>query len=121
MTKPAVPIADRSIAVLSVFDPNGRTDAGKSYIVFGKTDNTAINLSAIANGTGGFVINSERVWINWNTILVSNAGDVNGDGLDDLIIGAKYAGPNSKVKAFHIWLKKIHFFIFNSCRFLNVI
>jgi hypothetical protein len=56
MTKAAVPIADRSIAVLS-------TDAGKSYIVFGKTDNTAINLSAIANGTGGCVIDSERGWI----------------------------------------------------------
>jgi hypothetical protein len=63
-------------------DPSGKESAGKSYVIFGKTDNTAINLSAIANGTGGFVINSERVWINWNTILVSNAGDVNGDGLD---------------------------------------
>jgi hypothetical protein len=90
---------DDLIIGASKADPNGRTDAGKSYIVFGKTDNTAINLSAIANGTGGFVINSERVWINWNTILVSNAGDVNGDGLDDLIIGAKSASPNNKAHA----------------------
>ncbi len=90
---------DDLIIGASKADPNGRIDAGKSYIVFGKTDNTAINLSAIANGTGGFVINSERVWINWNTILVSNAGDVNGDGLDDLIIGAKSASPNNKAHA----------------------
>jgi hypothetical protein len=38
-------------------DPNGKSNAGKSYVVFGKTDSTAINLSAIASGTGGFVIN----------------------------------------------------------------
>jgi Neuraminidase (sialidase) len=40
-------------------DPNGKLDAGKSYVVFGKTNSSAINLSAIAdasNPTGGFVI-----------------------------------------------------------------
>jgi hypothetical protein len=39
---------DDLIIGASKADPNGRTDAGKSYIVFGKTDNTVINLSAIA-------------------------------------------------------------------------
>jgi hypothetical protein len=28
-------------------DPSGKESAGKSYVIFGKTDNTAINLSAI--------------------------------------------------------------------------
>jgi hypothetical protein len=38
------------------------TGSGKSYVVFGKQDNTnAIELSAIAAGTGGFVINGESV------------------------------------------------------------
>jgi hypothetical protein len=63
---------------------SGNPDAGKSYVVFGKIDRTAINLSAIASGTGGFVINGE----NENDLSgrsVSSAGDVNGDGLDDLI------------------------------------
>jgi hypothetical protein len=32
-------------------DANGGSNAGKSYVVFGKQDNTAINLSAIAAGT----------------------------------------------------------------------
>jgi hypothetical protein len=33
-------------------DPSGRLSAGKSYVIFGKQDNTdAINLSAIAAGT----------------------------------------------------------------------
>jgi Neuraminidase (sialidase) len=43
-------------------DPSGRSDAGKSYVVFGKANNSAINLSDIANAnnpTGGFVINGE--------------------------------------------------------------
>jgi hypothetical protein len=34
-------------------NPSGKSNAGKSYVIFGKDNNTAINLSAI--GTGGFV------------------------------------------------------------------
>jgi hypothetical protein len=30
-------------------DPSGESTAGKSYVVFGKTDSTTINLSAIAS------------------------------------------------------------------------
>jgi NAD(P)H-hydrate repair Nnr-like enzyme with NAD(P)H-hydrate dehydratase domain len=40
-------------------DLSGKPNAGKSYVIFGKQDNTdAINLSAIATGTstGGFVL-----------------------------------------------------------------
>jgi hypothetical protein len=52
--------------------------------VFGKKDNTdAIELSAIAAGIGGFVINGESAR-DYSGCSVSNAGDVNGDGLDDL-------------------------------------
>jgi hypothetical protein len=43
---------------------NARSNAGKSYVVFGKANSSAINLSAIAdasNPTGGFVINGEAV------------------------------------------------------------
>jgi hypothetical protein len=36
-------------------DPSGKSNAGKSYVIFGKTDNTAINLSAIVSGTGGLL------------------------------------------------------------------
>ena len=68
-------------------DANGGSNAGKSYVVFGKQDNTAINLSAIAAGTGGFVINGESA-NDYSGRSVSSAGDVNGDGLDDLIVGA---------------------------------
>jgi hypothetical protein len=59
--------------------------SGKSYVVFGKQDTNAIELSAIAAGTGGFVINGESEG-DWSGCSVSNAGDVNGDGLDDMIV-----------------------------------
>jgi hypothetical protein len=65
---------------------------GKSYVIFGKTDGTAINLSAIASGTGGFGITGVD-WDSHSGSSVSTAGDVNGDGLDDLIVGA----PNTKI------------------------
>ena len=82
-------------------DPSDKSDAGKSYVVFGKANGSAINLSAIAdasNSTGGFVINGEAAG-DQNGISVSNAGDVNGDGLDDLIVGAFFADPNGKLSA----------------------
>ncbi|CAC9531281.1 Flagellar hook-length control protein FliK, partial [uncultured Gammaproteobacteria bacterium] len=78
-------------------DPNG-DDSGKSYVVFGKTNSSAINLSAIAdasNPTGGFVINGEAAG-DQSGCSVSNAGDVNGDGLDDLIVGAYNASLSGK-------------------------
>ncbi|SFV89342.1 Flagellar hook-length control protein FliK [hydrothermal vent metagenome] len=75
-------------------NPNGN-DSGKSYVVFGKKDDTdVINLSDIANGTGGFVINGEEAG-DKSGKSVSSAGDVNGDGLDDLIVGAYGANSNT--------------------------
>jgi hypothetical protein len=54
--------------------------------------------AAITSGTGGFVINGENA-DDFSGSSVSNAGDVNGDGLDDLIIGAYKADPGSEVDA----------------------
>ena len=74
-------------------DPNGNRAAGRSYVVFGKADGNAINLSAVASGIGGFAINGQAAGDS-SGISVSSAGDVNGDGLDDLIVGAYRANPN---------------------------
>ncbi len=73
-------------------DPNG-SNSGASYLVFGKASGTAVELSDIAAGIGGFAINGGSYGdrSGWS---VSSAGDVNGDGLDDLIVGAKSADPN---------------------------
>jgi hypothetical protein len=72
-------------------DPSAGGNAGRSYVVFGKANNTAVDLSAVANGTG-FVINGQAGGDSsgWS---VSSAGDVNGDGLADLIVGALYSDP----------------------------
>ncbi|OJA03256.1 integrin alpha, partial [Bathymodiolus thermophilus thioautotrophic gill symbiont] len=79
-------------------DTNGESNAGKSYVVFGKTNESAVNLSVIAAGTGGFVINGENA-DDWSGYSVSSAGDVNGDGLDDLIVGAFLADTNGESNA----------------------
>ena len=72
--------------------PGGHSNAGESYVVFGKADTAPVNLSAVVAGIGGFVINGidpgDR-----SGISVSGAGDVNGDGLADLIVGASHADP----------------------------
>jgi hypothetical protein len=79
-------------------DPNGQTSAGESYVVFGRdTDDVgpfpaSFNLSTL-NGTNGFILNGIDV-VDYSGESVSSAGDVNGDGIDDIIIGARGADPN---------------------------
>ena len=57
--------------------------------MFGKTGGfaTPVDLDAIAAGTGGFKIQGENAG-DYAGLSVSAAGDVNGDGIDDLIVGA---------------------------------
>ena len=73
-------------------DPNSTDinfDSGASYVVFGKESGEGIALSDIENGTGtfGFMITGGNT-ATYHGQSVSGAGDVNGDGLDDLIVGA---------------------------------
>ena len=77
-------------------DPNGQSSAGETYVVYGGTSvpgtGGVLALSAL-NGTNGFTLTGidpdDR-----SGVSVSSAGDVNGDGYDDLIIGANRADPN---------------------------
>jgi hypothetical protein len=74
-------------------DPNG-LDSGASYVVFGRTTGFAANLNlSTLDGTTGFQISGEVAY-DYNGRSVASAGDVNGDGVDDLIIGAYAADPN---------------------------
>ncbi|MEO1210417.1 MAG: hypothetical protein AAFX78_12815 [Cyanobacteria bacterium J06638_20] len=80
-------------------DSNGNNFTGESYVVFGRDQGFAASLDlADLDGRNGFVINGideeDR-----SGIAVSGAGDINGDGLDDLIIGASGATPNSRTAA----------------------
>ncbi len=63
------------------------SNAGKSYIVFGSKDgfDPTIDLTTL-DGTKGFVINGAQEG-DQSGYSVSNLGDINGDGVDDLAIG----------------------------------
>src|SRR4028119_1298628 len=82
-----------------IADPNGISSAGQSYVVFGSNSGfgASFNLSTL-NGSNGFAINGIAAFDNSGR-LVSSAGDVNGDGFDDLIIGARGADPNGLIYA----------------------
>ena len=75
-------------------DSNGNADSGRSYVVFGQSTGftSPLQLSAL-NGTNGFQIDGEAAG-DLSGYSVAAAGDVNGDGRGDLIIGANLADPN---------------------------
>ena len=77
--------------------PGTRDNAGDSYVVFGRAGGfgTSVDLLDVAIGIGGFVIHGADV-DDRSGFSVSSAGDVDGDGFDDLVIGARNAdGPGA--------------------------
>ncbi|MEH1811510.1 MAG: integrin alpha [Nostoc sp.] len=74
-------------------DSNGQ---GSSYVIFGSNSGfeDSFNLSSL-NGSNGFLINGIDSG-DYSGISVSSAEDINGDGFDDLIIGASRANPNGQ-------------------------
>ncbi len=80
-------------------NPANKYNAGESYVVFGKNSGfgSVLNLSDL-DGSNGFVINGidedDR-----SGRSVSSGKDINGDGIDDLIIGAPNADPNGQESA----------------------
>jgi hypothetical protein len=75
-------------------DPNDQSNAGNSYIVFGNNNSSAniIDISTL-DGINGFTVNGSGIG-DQSGRCVSAAGDINGDGIDDLIIGAPFADSN---------------------------
>jgi Ca2+-binding RTX toxin-like protein len=73
-------------------DPNGG-GSGAAFVVYGKSTTTAVELSDVEAGTGGFIINGVSA-SDYAGQSVSGAGDVNGDGADDVIVGAYFDDPN---------------------------
>ena len=73
-------------------DPAG-SYSGASYVVFGKAGGfaSALDLSSL-DGAIGFRLDGEAAF-DYSGRSVASAGDVNGDGFDDLIIGAQGADP----------------------------
>ena len=68
---------------------------GGIFVVFGTRDGFAPSLDlATLDGTNGFVI-APPVDDVYAGGALSSAGDVNGDGIDDLLIGAPYSGNDA--------------------------
>lgn len=76
---------------------DGLQYAGTTYIIFGSTSPfpTPFNLNTL-NGTNGFIVKgiiaNER-----RGTTIAGPGDINGDGIDDLIIGSSSTAPNEIV------------------------
>jgi hypothetical protein len=85
-------VNDDGIDDLIIGAPNASGSTGAGYVVFGNNQawGSELNLSGL-DGSNGFVINGVNEYDSLG-ISVSEAGDINGDGIDDLIIGAPYAG-----------------------------
>lgn len=79
--------------VIGTSDNAGRRNFGRAYVIFGGTDRTRIDLRDL--GTAGFRIRASAPG-DFTGRSVAGAGDVNGDGLDDLLIGASWADNNRR-------------------------
>jgi len=73
-----------------LFSPFNRQYAGISYVIYGKLGGSAdINVDSFTAGQGFRVFGSAQSDYSGNS--VSTAGDINGDGINDLVIGAYFA------------------------------
>ncbi len=77
-------------------DPSGRMDAGETYLVYGRSSGLPA-LIPLANtwldGTNGVILAGSTAE-DYSGRSVSSAGDVNGDGYADLLVGAYLASPS---------------------------
>ena len=83
-------------------DPHGKSEAGQSYVIFGRPRGSrfpaVLELSSL-DGRNGFTLNGKSWPAYTSGWSVAGAGDVNGDGVDDVLIGAALANPNGKQQA----------------------
>ena len=76
-------------------DSLGRTEAGASYVIFGKASGFgSVDLASLSEAAGFRISGAaNQDWSGWS---VAGAGDVNGDGYADIIIGAPNASPGGR-------------------------
>ncbi len=77
------------------FSESPLANAGRSYVLFGATSAfPAVFDPSTLDGTNGFIVNGESI-TDRSGGAVASAGDVNNDGIDDLIIGARRADSSA--------------------------
>ncbi len=98
-------IDDLSIGAFAA-DPNGNNAAGESYVIFGTNNGFPANLDlANLDGSNGLTLQGIDIQ-GLSGGAVGGAGDINNDGIDDLIIGAFGApanGNNNAGKAYVVF------------------
>ena len=77
-----------------VGDPRDGSNSGSAYVIFGKASGFSASVSLASLGsTDGFSLGggatNDRVGS-----AISSAGDINGDGFEDIIVGAQQDNPN---------------------------
>jgi hypothetical protein len=89
------------LIVSEPFANSGGSNSGTAYVVFGHADGfaPAIDLSTL-DGTNGFRLDPIA---GDNASAVSGAGDINGDGYDDVIVGAGMAGSKDAGAAYVVY------------------
>ncbi|MGN7614577.1 hypothetical protein ACQZV8_21105, partial [Magnetococcales bacterium HHB-1] len=80
-------------------DPEGRSEAGESYIIYGQTSGwgASLSLSSI-DGSNGLSLKGVDANDKSGT-SAHGAGDINGDGFSDIIIGAPNGDPGNVANA----------------------
>src|SRR5207244_4497946 len=62
---------------------------GVTYVIFGRKTTEAVKLEDVERGLGnGFAIYGESIRYDYSGNSVANIGDINGDGLSDVLLGA---------------------------------
>ena len=81
--------------IVGAFPAGGDPYAGETYVVFGSSAgfDPAIDLGSL-DGTNGFRLDGAGIG-DYSGFSVASAGDVNGDGFDDMIVGAWMAGGDT--------------------------
>jgi hypothetical protein len=93
-------------ATRRVSGPFGYGNVPQAYVIYGNASRTGpVDLTNFPSSDGFHIVGvPESTYYGVDRVSVSSAGDFNGDGFDDLLVGTPYARDNSGA-AYVIWGK----------------